>query len=128
MKIGFSFGRCVRDIVNGEVSLEDVLVIISGTHMETPEQMKGVVRTYLSYPEYLDGCDADRCQEVARQLWYAGKLHQPRRYGASATHIPEAYVWMDVVPTAKDADPAVREAWQGYRMLLAMRGNTIPDK
>lgn len=127
MKIGFSFGRCVRDIVNGEVSMEDVLVIVTRTDIKNPEQLMAVVRTYLLYPDYLKGCNEQRCYEVARRLWDSGRLHQPRQYNAHPTHISEAYVWMDVVPTAKDTDPAVLEAWQGYRMLLAMRGNTIPD-
>ena len=128
MKIGFSFGRCVRDIVNGEIRLDDVLVIVTRTHIEDPEQLEGVVRAYLHEPDYLMGCDADRCLEVALELWYSGKLHQPRRHGAYPTRISEAYVWMDVIPTAKDMDPSVQAAWEAYRMLLVMRGNTIPDK
>ena len=127
MKIGFSFGRGIRDIVNGEISINDVLVIVTRTHIEAPEKLEGVVRAYMHRPDYLMGLDADRCLEVALELWESGKLHQPRAYGATTTHISEGYVWMDVIPTAQDMDPGVKEAWEAYRMLLVMRGNAIPD-
>jgi len=31
MKIGFSFGRCVRDIVKGIVDIDDVMCVIART-------------------------------------------------------------------------------------------------
>jgi hypothetical protein len=57
MKIGFSFGRCVRDIVNGEVSIDDVAFIIAATNIHDKEQLVRVVENYLYEPTYLNGLD-----------------------------------------------------------------------
>ena len=43
MKIGFSFGRCLGSIVRGEVSIDDVLVIIARTHMPKEEHVQEVL-------------------------------------------------------------------------------------
>ena len=34
MKIGLSYSRCVRDIVDGKVDINDVLVIIARTNFD----------------------------------------------------------------------------------------------
>ena len=34
MKIGLSYSRCVRDIVDGVVSIDDVLIVISRTDFD----------------------------------------------------------------------------------------------
>ncbi len=128
MKIGFSFGRCVRDVVNGTVELDDVLVIVAGTHVKDRPHIRRVIEQYLHIEGYLIGLDPDRCHAVAEQLWDLGKLHQPRAYGTRPAHITEEHVWMDVVPTVLDMDPGVKEAWDQYRTLLVMRGNVIPNR
>lgn len=127
MKIGFSFGRCLRDIVDGKVAVDDVLVIIARTHMETLVHVKNVVEIYLDRPEYLQGRDPEVCHAVARELWDAGKIHQPRLNGAMLRSIPEDYIWCDVVPTAMDRSPALDMAWNSYRTLLVMSGAKIPE-
>jgi hypothetical protein len=128
MKIGFSLGRCVRDIVDGVVAINDVLVIVTRTFINEREQLRKVIDDYMWERDYLEGRDRDLCYEVAETLWDLGKFHQPRCYGARTTYVPENFVWMDVVPTAQDQDPSVREAWDAYRMLLVMRGNNIPAR
>ena len=35
MKVGFSLGRCIRDIVTNVVDIDDVIVIIAGSRFET---------------------------------------------------------------------------------------------
>jgi len=39
MKIGFSLGRCVRDIVNGDIGLDEVAFIITATSISSVEQL-----------------------------------------------------------------------------------------
>ena len=61
MKIGFSLGRCVRDIVRGDVHIDDVAFIIAATSIHDEEQLTGVIENYM----YRDdgGClRADRRQ------------------------------------------------------------------
>lgn len=128
MKIGFSFGRCIRDIVKGDVSIDDVMCIIARTYMETPEDMHGVVRQYHAY-SHLSGLELDKCLEVANELYYQGKLHQPRLYGTIRFSVPEEYVWMDLMPTVKDMSPSVRDAWENYKMMLKLcASETEPDE
>lgn len=126
MKIGFSFGRCIRDIVNGVVDFDDVLLIITRTRIEESDYLSGMIREYTWRNDYLEGLDEDHCLDVAVRLWESGKIHQPLMYGARLSHVSEKYLWMDVIPTATDMDPGLKEAWEAYRMLLVMR-NTIPD-
>ena len=126
MKIGLSFGRCIRDIVKGEVDINDVVVIVARTRMEDEFSMFDVVRQY-SW-DVLRGLDLAECQVVAKALRDSGKLHQPRLMGAWPSNVPDSYVWMDLVPTAKDMSPGVKDAWETYRMLLTMcAADAIPE-
>lgn len=126
MKIGLSFGRCIRDIVKGEVDISDVIVIIARTRMEDEESIFDVCEQYGW--DVFKGLDMAECKRVAMVLYDNGKLHQPRLMGAWPGNVPEGYVWMDVVPTAKDMTPGVKDAWDTYRMLLTMcASDAIPD-
>ena len=53
MKIGFSFGRCIRDIVNGEVGYDDVAWIISGTALRDAETVKFCIQDYSLLTEHM---------------------------------------------------------------------------
>ena len=120
MKIGFSLGRSVRDIVKGLVSIDDVLWIISSTHVETEEQLYQVISQYAYEPTYLYGLDIDECQRVALQIFDSGRLLQPRALGIRRTMVPEGAVWADLFPTILSEKEAVKTAWNGYRMMLQL--------
>ena len=128
MKIGFSFGRCVRDIVNGEVKIEDVLCIIARTHMETEEHVRGVIHQYLYMPGYLEGLDQEACTEVGVQLFKSGKILEPRANGIRPMQVPKDYLWMDLFPTVPNAaSAAVQGAWDAYRMLILLT-EQVPEE
>ena len=58
MKIGFSLGRCVRDIVSGNVDINDVAFIIAATNIDSEEQLKHVIEDYMYRgDDYLYGLD-----------------------------------------------------------------------
>jgi hypothetical protein len=97
MKIGFSLGRCVRDIVNGEVNIDDVVVVITQTMCHTSLQLHKVIEQYLTRTGYLKGLDVNECHYVARRLWDQGKIHQPRCLGADVKGVPEQSIWRDLV-------------------------------
>lgn len=126
MRVGFSLGRCIRDIVNGTVDQDDVVVIVSGTRFDTQEQLVPIITEYMYRPGYLDGLDETECQGVASILFREGKIHQPRNFGSYRSMMPEDCVWADLLPTGGHADPMVQEAWQAYRGILGLTGNT-PD-
>lgn len=131
MKIGLSYSRCLSDIVDGLVDPADVLVVISRTDFDPhdSEQWKniwngyrgrgggfGTLREWAHY-------DADREQEfrdVTLNLWAAGKLHQPRQFGAYPRRLP--YYWLETVlpDTELGSRPAVKEAWERFQVLAGL--------
>lgn len=123
MKIGFSFGRCVRDIVKGIVDYDDVYMVVSQTMIFDSSQIEDMVDEYLHRPDYLMGLDANECYDAARQLYLDGKLHQPRCHGRYPRIIVEDAVWMDIMPTIMGEDAQseqVIQAWKQYQLALKM--------
>lgn len=123
MKIGFSLGRCVRDIVNGTVDIDDVAFIIAATNIHSEEQLVQVVEQYLYREEYLYMLDEAECQQVALELWNSNRILQPRRQGMHRHKQPENAVWVDMFPTVNSNNDSVKKAWDGYRFMLHMVEN-----
>ena len=121
MKIGFSLGKCVRDIVNGSVSFVDVVVIVTRPNLSKEEHFDQPRRAHGYGRSYWGGLDVDECWKISLDLFRAGKLHQPRQYGAQY-HSPVAadFVWMDLAPTINSANPMVADAWAKYQMLAKL--------
>ena len=128
MKIGFSLGRCVRDIVTGDVSIDDVPFIIAATAIrDGDEHLAQVIDDYLFRPGYLDGLDASACQEVAKSLYKSNRIIQPRLQGMHRHMQPENAVWVDVFPTTSSQHESVKKAWDAYRFMLHMVENVDTD-
>jgi hypothetical protein len=134
MKIGFSYSRCVRDIVDGTVDIRDVLVIISRTDFDpqSDEQWASIWTGYggghtlggvWSNPEW-NGYGPEReaeFREISIALWEEGKLHQPRKFGAHPRR--SAYIWVDTGPIGHELyqqPDAVQQAWNHYITLSAL--------
>jgi hypothetical protein len=120
MKIGFSFGRCIRDIVNGDVDYNDVAWIISGTALRDEEAVKWCIDDYMYRNDYLVGLDRDQCTDVGLRLFNEGKVFQPRLQNIRAFHIPEGALWADLFPTSLSDNSAAKSAWDAYRFMLHM--------
>ncbi len=123
MKIGFSLGRCIRDIVNGDINIDDVAFLITATHVRTPEQLDNVINTYMFERGYLLGLDNEKCLEVAHQLWDSNRILQPRAQGMHRHAQPENSLWVDMFPTALSNNDSVKKAWDSYRFMLHMVEN-----
>ena len=123
MKIGFSVGRCIRDIVTGEIELADVAFIIGSTAMRDKDHMKHVIDGYMDREGYLHGMDVDECYSIAEQLWDMNKILQPRLQGIHRHMQPENAVWVDLFPTEASNNAAVKTAWNNYRTMLHMVEN-----
>jgi hypothetical protein len=123
MKIGFSLGRCVRDIVNGEVSIDDVAFLIAATNIKDPEQLDNVIDHYMFEPGYLLGLDFEKCKEVARGLWSTNRIIQPRAQGMHRHAQPENSIWVDIFPTELSNNESVKKAWDAYRFMIHMVEN-----
>ena len=123
MKIGFSFGRCVRDIVNGEVDINDVAFLITATRIRDEEHVGQVIGTYMDERTYLMGLDYNQCMKVALELWNTNRVLQPRAQGMHRHMQPESSIWVDIFPTALSNNESVKKAWDGYRFMLHMVEN-----
>jgi hypothetical protein len=134
MKIGLSFSRCVRDIVDGVVDIDEVLVIVARTDFDPrdADQWSGIWRGYgggnggaaslWSNPEWskYSAEDEDRVRSVAMELWESGKLHQPRKFGAHPRRLP--YYWLETFAPEQEVagNPAVMKAWENYKLLSGL--------
>ena len=131
MKIGLSYSRCVRDIVQGRVDMDDVLVLISRTDFDPndDEQWKGIWMGYRfgGNPEWYACKDEDEgyYRQVSIDLWETGRFHQPRKFGyRPARH---SYHWLEtVLPSEElDANPTVKDAWNKFQMVARLTNVTL---
>jgi hypothetical protein len=129
MKIGLSYSRCVRDIVDGTVDINDVLVIIARTDFDPHNdvQWKGIWSSYhdrmgWSHPEWANYPpeDEDKFRSVSIELWESGKMHQPRKFGAHPSRRPE--IWLEaVLPSSELAtNPAAKKAWDQFQTIAGL--------
>jgi hypothetical protein len=135
MKIGLSFSRCVRDIVEGKVDILDVLVIVARTDFDphNDEQWGGIWRGYsggnflnmnMEWGGYSDE-DEQKFRDVSCQLMDMGKLHQPRQFGAHPRRLP--YYWLETIVSEDELEtsPAVKDAWEKFKMVSGLRGTSL---
>ena len=131
MKIGLSYSRCVRDIVDGTVDIDDVLLIIARTDFDPhdDEQWNSIWVGYhdsfgMSNPEWRNYPpeDEDRFRSISVELWESGRLHQPRKFGAHARRMP--YYWLETALPSDELDrfPAAKLAWDQFQTVSGLAG------
>lgn len=136
MKIGLSYSRCVRDIVDGRIDIDDVLVIVARTNFDPHNDLQwteiwgGYHNPYgLSHPEWVSYTDNDekRFRAVTIKLYDSGKIHQPRKFGVSPARRPE--IWLEAVLPSEELEknPAVKKAWNNFQVVAGLT-NTKLDK
>lgn len=130
MKIGLSLSRCVRDIVEGRVDINDVLILITRTDFDptVKEQWDNIWIGYQSLnPEWI-GLKHDAVYGVVMQLWQTGRIHQPRKFGARPQRRPE--IWLEaVLPDSElDQNPSVKAAWEQFQVIAGLSGTTLDSK
>ncbi len=129
MKIGLSYSRCVRDIVDGVIDIDDVLIIIARTDFDPrdDDQWTGIWEGYhmrqgWSNPEWANYPpeDEDKFRNVSIELWETGKLHQPRKFGAHPSRRPE--IWLEaVLPSSElDTNPSAKKAWDNFQLVAGL--------
>jgi hypothetical protein len=136
MKIGLSYSRCVRDIVDGKVDIADVLVLITRTDFDphNDDQWRGIwigygggtenaySRGFFSHsnPEWAGYHDEDRFRSVSIELWESGRMHQPRKFGATPARRPE--IWLEtVLPSSElESNPAAKSAWDQFQTVAGL--------
>ena len=131
MKIGLSYSRCVLDIVEGRVDLNDVLVLITRTDFDPRDdsQWQGIWEGYclggMSNPEwghydFNSKDDENKFRSVSIMLWEDGKLHQPRKFGARPQRRPE--IWLEAVLPSSELkkNPAAKTAWDKFQTIASL--------
>ena len=139
MKIGLSYSRCVLDIVEGRVDIEDVLVLITRTDFDPRDdtQWTGIWQGYtlggLSNPEWADYDlhnkeHEDKFRSISCMLYEDGKMHQPRKFGAHPRRRPE--IWLEaVLPNSElKNNPTAKLAWEKFQTIASLSGVDLNDK
>jgi hypothetical protein len=131
MLVGLSYSRCVLDIVEGRVDINDVLVVIARTDFDPRDdkQWTGIWTGYclngssnLEWSNYNFSSkeDEDKFRSVSIMLYEDGKLHQPRQFGAYPYRRSE--FWLEaVLPDSElDRNPAARKAWDQFQVIAGL--------
>ena len=136
MKIGLSYSRCIRDIVDGIVDINDVLVVITRTDFDPHDDDQwasiwegygggtdnGSMRGFFSgsNPEWAGYEDENLFRQVSIDLWNQGKMHQPRKFGAHPARRPE--IWLEtVLPSSElETNPAAKKAWDQFQIIAGL--------
>jgi len=144
MKIGLSYSRCIRDIVDGKVDIDDVLVLITRTDFDPrdDDQWQGIWIGYgggtenayqhnmfsQSNPEWAGYHDEDQFRSVSIELWETGRLHQPRKFGAHPARRPE--IWLEAVLPNSELlkNPAAKLAWDKFQTIASLSSVELDDK
>jgi len=139
MKIGLSYSRCVLDIVEDRVSIDDVLVLITRTDFDPrdDDQWAGIWQGYtlggMSNPEWanydLNNKDhEDKFRSVSIMLYTDGKMHQPRQFGAHPRRRPE--IWLEaVLPNSElEKNPSAKLAWDKFQTIASLSSVELDDK
>jgi hypothetical protein len=125
MKIGLSLSRCMRDILEKRVDIDEVLVIVARTDVDpnNNEHWRGLWDGYiyggLSNPEWAGLEDREReMHELLVELYESGKLHQPRQFGRHPQRMP--YYWLECFVPQDEMSPAQQKAWDNYKLITGL--------
>ena len=125
MRVGLSLSRCLRDVYEGKVEENDVLVIIARTDFDphNDNHWDGIWDGYLyggmSHPEWAGLEDhKESMRALACNLYDDGKIHQPRQFKAHPPRL--TYYWLDTVVTPEEHNPAQQKAWDNYKVITGL--------
>ena len=103
-KVGLSLSLCVSDILRGKVREEEVKEIIAGTMASTPEDIDRIIKEY-GRTYWHD--NREEGEAIARRLFEAGKVKQPRTKG-STPHSASG-LWLDAEEAEEEYEKRVAE-------------------
>ena len=132
MLIGTSLGKCVKDILDGTVQEDDVVLIITRTMAPDSDRFNDVLEQYYgginghAYDLSVNGTKTlEEVKELGTRLFDGGKIHQPRCF----KNFPGGFIhpgmygsgnWVDLAPANWNSTPAVVEAYKQYKVLDAL--------
>jgi hypothetical protein len=143
MKIGLSYSRCVRDIVDGKVDIADVLVLVTRTDFNPCDDGQwgqiwigygggsdsAYTRGFFSQsnPEWAGYYDEAKFREISIDLYNSGRMHQPRQFGARPARLP--HIWLETVLPSEELDqnPTLKSAWDKFQTLARLTGTELKN-
>jgi hypothetical protein len=133
MKVGTSLSRCVKDIYEGVVNINDVVVVVARTDFDPAHDDHwysvwngygggGRLGSMYSNPEWstIPAKDEQAIRDICISLKNEGKLHQPRQFGAHPQRM--AQYWYDMILTddVVQSNPAAKKAWDNYKTIAGL--------
>ena len=126
MKIGLSLSRCMRDILEERVDINDVLVIVARTDVDPHNDShwsqiwEGYLYGGLSHPEWAGLEDRQKAMhDLLVELYDSGKIHQPRQFKrAHPQRMP--YYWLECFVPQDEMNPAQQKAWDNYKLITGL--------
>ena len=126
MKLGFSLGPCVRDILKGKVKDEDIGFILVGEYFSWnshPDDFQGILQDHLMLKEF----DEDIVYDMIDLLHFAGKLVKTTNNDMSSFWTEFSHknretgvLWCDVIVSPEISTPAVKRAWEHYQIVSGL--------
>ena len=121
--IGTSLGRCLRSILKGEVSEDQVFLIVTGTRSHNEEEYLEIIKQYYSerYGEYdITQWTYEEVKELATRLWNNGKIHQPRNFKANPFFRGGDKLWIEIFPPHLLQEPAAKDLWDKLTVIARL--------
>ena len=121
--IGTSLGRCLRSMLLGEVSEDQVFLIVTATRALTVEGFLEVIKQYHNerYGEYdISQWEYEEVEELALRLWNNGKIHQPRNFNANPFFRTGDKLWIEIFPPHLLQEPAAKDLWDKLTVIARL--------
>jgi hypothetical protein len=133
MKIGLSYSRCILDIVEGRVDIEDVLVVISRTDFDPRDDeqwagiwvgycLGGASNTEWEHYDFNSKEDETKFRDVSISLWEQGKFHQPRKFGVHPSRRSEFWLETCLPNDELERNPMAKQAWDKFQTVAGLTG------
>jgi len=135
VKVGLSYSRCIRDILDGHVQEQDVLVIVARTKFDphNDQQWADIYRGYELGWSVTGHTESDY-RDLTIRMYDNGQIHQPRLFDAGRRHLGRQIIgpgthWRDLVLIPEDLEqhPAAQELWDQFKMVAALSDIKIID-
>jgi hypothetical protein len=121
--IGTSLGRCLRSILLGEVSEDQVFLIVTGTRSHTEKEYLEVIKQYYyeRYGKYdISQWTHEEVKELATRLWNNGKIHQPRNFNNNPFFLSGDQLWIEIFPPHLLQKPAAKDLWDKLTVIARL--------
>ena len=121
--IGTSLGRCLRSILLGEVSEDQVFLIVTGTMSHTIDDFLLIIKQYHyeRYGEYdISQWTYEEAKELGIRLWNNGKIHQPRNFKTNPFFRGGDKLWIEIFPPHLLQEPAAKDLWDKLTVIARL--------